>query len=724
VSARFRNRLTGKEVKAPEGRVALGQYQLLVDQSASLNSVRVQSGDFLIPDRNGQWSLLSDDTARAISGGFMPNQFPLEREQSSLYEIGERLQKMVATQATWQDWISISPIVPEVLEKAQMQPFDRAIRDHLWHLQDVCRDPRTHLKLEVERLPVSRARRIAQQAVEYLASHTEDWQHRKLRSVVPKRILSVVADDQLNIYENRVAARLIDHLHRYLRRRIEEIYKIQFIFDVRTTTDTNWRRRNRVLELLGQAVRDHVEGRRVVRRTQEALEGLHYEVLQLFDSPLYRAIPRQAQVPPTLKATNIFANDRHYRYVSLLWRVWLQYGFEPPKSPIKLYDERQDLCKGFDLFCTLLICRALHQLGLEAKDTSRLVPGGEPLLLQNKAGGDVLLEWREDGTLSVTSDGRELARFVPLVAALTGAPNVTVVEQQLHDLIRPVQQAQLDQLDYVVGDFNRPSKIILYSGDSKQRQGLPTQLHLRLQSIGNDLRTPTTVGLVPVSTYEIDSVERVARALRWVLLGSQILSYPLKIPIPVSHADDLLRVGDWLQPTDRWDTAKVTRLPRPDEVLSFEERLSEEIGKLDRRGKTYQHEVRQLEDFRKELEQVRKDLNGWLQCPVCSYGNESRAMKALDDDHFVCTCVDCSSTWGTRACGNCGRRYPFLAASSIPQTDESRHAGWVDDVIGMDALATPCWLPGAEGVHICPWCGVCSNADHPEGSGCERCASP
>lgn len=720
MSIRFRNRLTDKEVKAPEGRVALGQYQLLIDQPASLNSAEVQSCDFLIPDRSGKWSLLSDDSAMPMSGDFMPNQFPLEREQSSLYEIGERLQKMVAAQATWEDWIGISPIVPEVLEKAKMQPLDMDISDYLWHLQEVCRHPRMHLKLEVERLPVSRARRIPPQAIEYLASHTEDWQHRKLRSVAPKRILSVVADDQLNIYENRVATRLVDHLHRYLQRRIEEINKLQYEFKVSTSLGTHWRR-GRVFTLLGEGVVDEMQD--TIGQTQRALKKLDYQVRQLFDSPLYKAIPRQTQVPPTLKATNIFSNDRHYRYVSLLWRKWFQYGFDRPKTPIQLYGERQYLCKGFDLFCTLLICRALEQLGLEAMDTGKLVPGGEPLPLYNKVGRGVLLKWREDGTFSVTSDGLELAHFVPLVAALTAVPDVTVIEQQLDELITPIQQAQLDQSDNSIGGFDRPLKIILYSGDSEQRQGLPTQLHMRLKSIGNDLRTHTTIGLMPVSTYEIDSVERVARALRWVLLGSQILSYPLKIRIPVSHADHLLNIADWLQPTDRPGIAKVTRLPRLDEALSFEKRLGEEIGKLDRRGKTHQYKVKRLEAFRKELEEVYKDPSGWFQCPVCFHGNEPQAMNALDDDHFTCTCAKCSSSWGTRACGKCDRRYPFLAVSSIPQTDEPRQAGWVDDVIGMDVLATPCWLPGAEDAYICPWCGVCRKANHAEQGGCERCAS-
>ena len=79
-----------------------------------------------------------------------------------------------------------------------------------------CRRPRTHLRVEVERTPVSRARRSPVQAASYLASHTEDWERPTLSAVIPKRILSVVRDDEYDIYENRVAARLVDNLLAYL----------------------------------------------------------------------------------------------------------------------------------------------------------------------------------------------------------------------------------------------------------------------------------------------------------------------------------------------------------------------------------------------------------------------------------------------------------------------------------------------------------------------------
>ena len=201
----FRNRLGGRESAHPQGTVLLGQYQIFTGEVVTLNSQGVQSGDFLIPDPGGKWSLALDGGTELCSGQFTADQFPLERERDGLLALGGYLQE---AQPTWEAWSAVSPFAPKVDDIARMQPLDEAIDEYLHHLQEVCRHPILYLTQEVERLPVSRARRIPPLATEYLAAHPEDWHYRKLQSVVPKRILALIADDEVDIYENRVAARL------------------------------------------------------------------------------------------------------------------------------------------------------------------------------------------------------------------------------------------------------------------------------------------------------------------------------------------------------------------------------------------------------------------------------------------------------------------------------------------------------------------------------------
>ena len=47
------------------------------------------------------------------------------------------------------------------------------------------------------------------------------------RGIRPKNVLSLVREELLDIYENRVTVRLIDHLLVYLRRRIRDVEKLR-----------------------------------------------------------------------------------------------------------------------------------------------------------------------------------------------------------------------------------------------------------------------------------------------------------------------------------------------------------------------------------------------------------------------------------------------------------------------------------------------------------------
>lgn len=217
-----------------------------------------------------------------------------------------------------------------------MQPLELLIREHFGHLETVCRKPRTHLHVEVQRVPVSKARRIPPAAASYLAAHTEDWDRPLLRGILPKRILAEVRQDQVDIYENRVVARLLDNLSAYLSRRINVIRRLLKVFrekeDYSTSIAGTYQRGCRMSKLWGESI-DANEGRKKAEATLRDPEWLKYKVMGLLGSPLYEEVPRRAFVPTTLKSTNILTNDQHYQRVADLWREWARTGAGRTQSP-------------------------------------------------------------------------------------------------------------------------------------------------------------------------------------------------------------------------------------------------------------------------------------------------------------------------------------------------------------------------------------------------------
>ncbi|HHH28234.1 MAG TPA: DUF2357 domain-containing protein, partial [Polyangiaceae bacterium] len=412
--ALFRDRLKGRRgVAPPETGTLVGRW-VLEDATAEvfMNSARAAVGDFLVPEPSGHWHILTGD-GRRQTGTVSRAQAPDELEAESVRTIGDKLEQLTSDSASWIEWLDVVPLVPGISEQVDLQPLELLIREHFGHLETVCRKPRAHLRVEVQRVPVSKARRIPPAAASYLAAHTEDWDRPLLRGILPKRILAEVRQDQVDIYENRVVARLLDNLSAYLSRRINVIRRLLKVFrekeDYSTSIAGTYQRERRMSELWGESI-DANEGRKKAEATLRELEWLRYKVMGLLGSPLYEEVPRRAFVPTTLKSTNILTNDQHYRRVAELWREWARTGAGRTQSPAELNMETQRLSRGLDAFTMLLTIRALDTLGYEPTDAGLATPITRGAAVQVHGNGvDITLEWRRDGSIVMRFGKREFA---------------------------------------------------------------------------------------------------------------------------------------------------------------------------------------------------------------------------------------------------------------------------------------------------------------------------
>ena len=236
-------------------------------QDVFVNSVAAVQNDFLVCEPSGHWNILTE-TGEKISGTVARAQIPNDLEVESVCTVGNKLNELVQREASWFEWLEVVPLVPDISQQVGLQPLELLVRERFGHLETVCRKPRTHLHVEVERMPVAKAQRIPPMAESYLASHTEDWDHRQLRGISPKRILAEVRHDQFDIYENRVTARLLDNLAAYLNRRIQELNSLIRMFrekeDFSSEMSGTYQRHRRISKLWGESI-DANEGRRKAR---------------------------------------------------------------------------------------------------------------------------------------------------------------------------------------------------------------------------------------------------------------------------------------------------------------------------------------------------------------------------------------------------------------------------------------------------------------------------
>ncbi len=732
----YRDRLTGRRVSTPPLTGTLvGRWVLDANTGeVFMNSAAAAAGEFLVPERSGHWHVLTGEGERQ-SGTVARAHAPEDLEAESVRTIGGRLDELTEAGATWLEWIDVVPLVPGISEQVDLLSLERLIQDqrNFGALKTICWKPRAHLHVEIERAPVSKARRVPAAAASYLAAHTEDWDRPLLRGILPKRILAEVRHDQVDIYENRVAARLLDNLGACLNRRIQLLRRLLKVFqekeDYSSSIGGTYQRERRMSQLWGESI-DANEGRRKAEVALKELEALKYRLMGLLGSPLYEEVPRRAHIATTLKTTNVLANDQHYRRVAELWREWARTGAGRTQSPAEVHAEAQRLSRGLDAFAMLLAVRALDTLGYEPSDgaLAESIARGTALRVQGH-GLELTLSWHSDGTIGVGVGERELA-IVALTANLSAGG-----DDRVRESLRRIRTA-LDERD------NRDLLVLFLASDEGQAS-TEVELLASLHTVGNDPRHALAgVGCLPVSPWELGSAERVARALRWFLSSARFLDYPLRVVVPEGARDliDLREHARWIASVDggatlelrtpphdyEWGALDVESIARTAEAnlqvaIADHQRLTDELRDAVRRGKTGSL-VRQKHDAHEEVlrcERIAKASNdlveqlrgaharaiALLECPTCGRtADPTRDFQPRDRGSFRCECSGCGTTWGTRLCGD-GHRYATMLPSGDFVNAAQQGPGWEDRVYGCDILALPARRSDGQWGFVCPECG-------------------
>jgi hypothetical protein len=450
----------------------LGQWQVLPDDDGTkINGIHAQKNtlNYLVPDATKRWTIDDSKSAKsALTDKFSAWQIPVDSAADSLGFFAKQYQKMLAKHNTWQDWANLSPLVPEIASAIQIQALERSIKAAIPHLEEICYRPRSYLKMETEKLPVARVQRIAPHAIAYLTSHTEDWECKTFRGVRPKNVLSLVREELLDIYENRVTVRLIDHVLVYLRQRIRDVERLkdeleQVLNFSEVSQSIHWRNRERICHLWGENF-DAAPQLKVAEMTLDFLKQIKQKLLSLTDTDLYKAIPRSAEIESTLRNTNILIGDRHYREIAKLWREWSKWQSQKSKTAQQLFDFYQQTINGFDAFCCLLCSKVLMKTdrdrGFGYASDLALPERGQSYPLQqdlHQESEALNFQWLKDGSIQLVSKRFGTLRFIPLVAQLASP----IDEQTSEQILKLIQSA--------TGQANLPQHqtIILYFGTAQ-----------------------------------------------------------------------------------------------------------------------------------------------------------------------------------------------------------------------------------------------------------------
>lgn len=266
-----------------------------------------------------------------------------------------------------------SPLLPSKLltEEGHLNDLEQLLQSVLdkGHLHEISRRPRMDMRYDEILQVVSRAKRFASSAHRHLASHSECWQRRTFTGIQPKRIMSLVSEDEYNLYENRVFARLLDRLERFLTKRLREIEELQQTIsdamDLEGSSELNYRLSRALFSIWGETFTesDTLQAAELLEETKKTLEQQLKTIKGLMHTGIYLKIPGNAQVPARLEPTNILTHDPHYRYLFPLWNTLTKVNREFDLTPAEYLEEQKLLQEHYIRYCGLVLQRALKSLG-------------------------------------------------------------------------------------------------------------------------------------------------------------------------------------------------------------------------------------------------------------------------------------------------------------------------------------------------------------------------
>ncbi|THV24499.1 DUF2357 domain-containing protein [Glycomyces paridis] len=594
-------------------------------------------------------------------------------------------------------------LVPDVAHHARLTPLDADIVEFLPALTGVCRQPHDRLGVEHVLVRAPQARRVPVAGLTRLASHSEDWAGVEFDRVIPERLLSVRYTDDYDFYENQVAAQLVDRLRRYLGGRIGDLrLLLRHLGDLSRYgaalegKQSYWKRR-RLSNLLAEAVEAAKDQVGPVAETLKRLEDLNEDVNLLRSSPVYNRANRRAPIPYRLPRTNLLMGNYRYHRIALLWEAW---ALRDADQSVLLKEQHRDFEPAFNTYALAMVLRAFGVLGFEVVN-GPLDEIGERIGLVDGHGTQYGLRMTADEHVEVLLGEETIAAVVPFSSDITAGPSSDHVQESVDALLRKHGAAAV-------------STVIVYPGDRSERAPLPRRLQDQVHWTGRFSAfsgTPRQLfGMVPVSPLEIESAERIARSLRWILHATRLQQlFPPRIP---AEPWVQFKPRPWLRRQDQdWH---LTKPMAPGELG----RLRDEIRTLDSAyiARSLSTRRASAEEVIAQVDAAEETMRLLTNCPLCP-GTGPVAFEARSSTYH-CQC-ECGAQWGTRICGSCKEQFPVLWAGKIIESGLADLMGGdaIDAALGSETLALPCPNFSDRARFKCPWCETCQGAP---ACGCDR----
>ena len=215
------------------------------------------------------------------------------------------------------------PLLQGIKNGLEFGDFAKKLEEDFMHIEAIFHAPYSKLNRTIEKVPISKAKRISNRSNQYLAAHTEDWLHKGLVSFRPSRILTeeIISDE--NVFENQLLIALVTRSAHHLERKLRYTRDISdFLIEYskliekhENATNCWYKRIRRELSLAGK-VYDEQSGNymatnadiQIVTSTMKRLKKLRDSLLKLRQYDLFYNVDQRLVKSVQYHDTNVLIN--------------------------------------------------------------------------------------------------------------------------------------------------------------------------------------------------------------------------------------------------------------------------------------------------------------------------------------------------------------------------------------------------------------------------------
>lgn len=239
-------------------------------------------------------------------------------------------------------------------------------------LLKICRDPKKTLAYMQEVVAMEKAKKVDSESIRHLASHTQYIRDINAQNeVIPSKILSTYAEDNIGIYENRFIKSLINRVIVFLDTRLklmDENLESISADEIRYKNNIKLSHRKIDLEMnikISNEILDETQkARELFDKTKNALDK--YRALK--GTGLYQAVAKLKDVVPPIMKTNIILHNPDFKIAYNLWLYidrTTEVGYNV-QSDEKTNDDDDVIFNDFNHIGVFLINDLMHQRGIQS----------------------------------------------------------------------------------------------------------------------------------------------------------------------------------------------------------------------------------------------------------------------------------------------------------------------------------------------------------------------